>query len=413
MFLIFNFILDFYRRFIYIGIIIYLTIWFIIFQSHSSSISLTELDIFFTSTLCGRLIRYPNLTLTTNELEQLNNEASSFLSFPKDCSLFKRKIKISFEELTYPLAFTILIHSNLDQFDFLLRTIYRHYNYYCIHVDLKSDITLYHEIINRSKCVKNIFFPEKRVNVTWGQFSVLEAEHLCQKELLKQSKQWKYYFNLANSDIPLKTNAEIVQILKLYNQQNDITSLPYHSRVRQNKFLFNRTLPSSISLPFYKGEFHVLLTRTAVEYIHTDSRVTDLYNYLNGSSVPDEHYYSMINRWKETPGFYPYDHDLSQISFMTRYKIWGDRPEARLCRGIFVRGICVFNYQDLWHLATSPHLFANKVYFQQDRLAPYCMAQYLDIRDNIKQEQKKISIIDEEFYKHLKNVQYGKEKLLK
>jgi hypothetical protein len=41
------------------------------------------------------------------------------------------------------------------------------------------------------------------------------------------------------------------------------------------------------------------------------------------------------------------------------------------------------------------------------------MAQYLDIRDNMKQEQKDCSMIDEEFYKQLKNVQYGKEKLLK
>jgi len=409
----FFFILDFQHRWIYISIIIFLIIWFLIFQSRSSSIKPTQLNIFLTSTLCGRLIRYRYLTLTNSELTQLNSEALSFLSFPKDCSLFTREIKISSEELTYPLAFTILIHSNLDQFNFLLRTIYRHHNYYCIHVDLKSPLTLYQAIINRSKCVTNIYLPEKRLNVTWGRFSILEAEHLCQKELLKQSKRWKYYFNLANTDLPLKTNTELVQILKLYNDQNDVTSLPYRSQLRQNKSLFNHPLPSSISSPFYKGEFHVLLTRTAVEYIHTNSRVADLYNYLNGTFVPDEHYYSMINRWKPTPGFYPYDHDLSQISFMTRYKIWSDRPESRLCRGGFVRGICVFNYQDLWHLATSPHLFANKIFFQRDRLIPYCMAQYLDMRDNMKQEQKDFSMIDEEFYKQLKNVQYGKEKLLK
>ncbi len=406
-------ILDFHHRFIYIIIILYLIIWFIIFQFHSLSISPTQLDLFLSSTLCGQLIRDPNLTLTINELKQLNDEASSVLSFSKDCSLFTRQIPISSDELTYPLAFSILVHSNLDQFDFLLRTIYRHHNYYCIHVDSKSSLTLYEAIINRSKCVTNIYITEKRLNVTWGRFSVLEAEHLCQKELLKQSKQWKYYFNLANSDIPLKTNSELVQILKLYNQQNDITSLPYRSQLRQNNFLFNRTLPLSIPLPFYKGEFHVLLTHSAVEYIHTDSRVTDLYNYLNGSIVPDEHYYSMINRWKQTPGFYPYDHDLSQITFMTRYKIWGDRPESNLCRGGYVRGICIFNYQDLWHLATSPHLFGNKVFFERDRIVPYCMAQYLDIRNNIKQEQNEFSMIEEEFYKQLKNVQYGKETLLK
>lgn len=389
----------------------YIILWFVVFQSPSSSTSLNQLDKFLTSTLCGRLIRYPNLTLTSNELEQLNHEALSYLSFPNNCSFFKSERNISSEELSYPLAFSILIHSNLDQFDFLLRTIYRRQNYYCIHVDLKSPITLYQAIKNRTKCVRNIYLSRKRFNVTWGRFSVLEAEHLCQQILLRKSKQWKYYFNLANTDIPLKTNTELVQILKLYNQQNDITSLPYHSQRRQQKMLFNRTLPSSISLPFYKGEFHVLLTHSAVEYIHENSRVHDLYNLLNGTGVPDEHYYSMINRWKETPGYYPYDHDISQITFMTRYKIWSDRPEKPLCHGGFVRGICVFNYQDLWHLATSPHLFANKIFFQRDRLTPYCMAKYLDIRDNFKQKQ--FSIITEEFYKQLENVKYGKEKVLK
>ncbi|CAF3869517.1 unnamed protein product [Rotaria sordida] len=378
------------------------------FHFRSLSISTTQLDIFLNSTLCGRLIRYPNIILTENELIQLNEEASSFFSYSNDCKLFQRPIKISSDELTYPLAFTILIHTNLEQFDFLLRTIYRRYNHYCIHVDLKSSLTLYQAIENRINCVSNIYLLEKRINVTWGDFSVLEAEHLCQKELLKKSLIWKYYFNLANTDLPLKTNFELVQILKLYNNQNDITSLLYHSYLRQRKILFNRTLPPTISLPFYKGEFHVLLSRSTVEYIHKNSRVKDLYNFLNGTSVPDEHFYSIINRWKETPGFYPYDHDLSQITFMTRYKIWNDRPEVRLCHGGFVRGICVFNYQDLWHLATSPHFFANKFFLQHDRLTPYCMAQYLDIRTNMIQGKKDFSMIETDFYKQLNNVRFGK-----
>ncbi|CAF1442255.1 unnamed protein product [Adineta steineri] len=407
----FTFKQYFNRRILYIGIIVYILVWFTIFRSTSLPTSPSNLDIFLSTTICGRLIQQPNLALTTNELTQLENQIERYFSFPKDCTLFTSQTIISSEELTYPLAFTILIYSNLDQFDFLLKTIYRKSNYYCIHVDLKAPAALYEAIKERSSCVTNIYLPQQRVNVTWGRFSVLEAEHLCQQELLKQSTTWKYYFNLANSDIPLKTNFELIQILKLYNNQNDITSLPYTTYRRQkNIFLKNRTLPSSLSLPFYKGEFHILLTRSAVEYIHTNTRPIDLYNFLNGTSVPDEHYYSMINRWKETPGYYPHDHDLNQISFMTRYKIWSDRPEQKLCRGDFVRGICVFNYEDLWHLATAPHLFGNKIFFQTDRGVAYCMAQYLDVRNKMKQENKEYSIIDENFYKQLQNVEFGKKK---
>ncbi|CAF1158633.1 unnamed protein product [Adineta ricciae] len=399
------------RRSILTGLCTYIVIWFIISESKSWPKSPTKLDQFLTSSLCGRLIRYPNTILNPDELKQLENEALKYLSYPKDCRFFKRGSTASTEELTYPLAFTIMIYSNLDQFEFLLQTIYRKSNYYCIHVDLKAPIALYQAIQERVACVTNIFLPKQRVNVTWGQFSVLEAEHLCQKELLQQAKSWKYYFNLANSDIPLKTNTELIQILKLYNNQNDVTSLPYRSQLRQkNPFRSsNRTLPPSITLPFYKGEFHVLLTREAVDFIHMNERVKDLYNFLNGTIVPDEHYYSMINRWKETPGYFSQDHDLSQTSFMTRYKIWADRPERALCRGGFTRTICVFNHEDLWHLATSPHLFANKIFFQRDRSVAYCMGQYLDVRDRMRSEEK-FSMINEDFYRRLNNVALGKRR---
>ena len=72
---------------------------------------------------------------------------------------------------------------------------------------------------------------------------------------------------------------------------------------------------------------------------------------------------------------------------------------------------CVFNYQDLWHVATSPHLFANKVFFQHDRLIPYCIGQYLDVRNQMKQERKDFSITDKDFYMNLKNVRFGKKQL--
>lgn len=402
------FFIEFSRRLLSILLVIYLINWFILFQIRPLPVLESSLDIFLTSNLCGRLIHSPDFHLTPEDLVALDKKAKLFFSTSRGCDLFSHQIPVSTDELTYPLAFTILVHTSLEQFEYLLRIIYRPYNHYCIHVDSKSPDVFYQSIVDRSKCVRNIHVLEQRLNVSWGRFTVLEAEHLCQKDLLEQSNQWKYYFNLANTDIPLKSNFELVRILKMYNNQNDITSLLYRSQLRQNNYRVNRTLPSSIHLPLYKGEFHVLLTRETVEYIHRDSRVADLYDYLNGTMVPDEHYYSILNRWKTTPGYYPYDHDLSQISFMTRYKIWADRPESILCRGGFTRGICIFNHADLWHLATSPHFFANKIFFDRDRITPYCLAQYMNIRDDMKYEEREFSMINEEFYKQLKNVQFGK-----
>ena len=386
-----------------------LLIWlqFSFFEARQSLSSPTRLDIFLNRNPCGRLIRYPDVVLAEKELKHLHSRAALFFAPSSDCRPLHRPRTVSSEELSYPLAFSILIHANVEQFDALLRTIYREHNHYCVHVDLKAPPELYESVVNRSKCVSNIYLPSHRVNVSWGQFSVLEAERSCQAELLRRSTDWKYYLNLANSDIPLKTNHELVRILKLYNNQNDVTSLPYRSQLRQNQSLSHRKLPMSLQLPFYKGEFHVTLSRSAVEFIHRDSRVADLYGFLNGTSVPDEHFYSMINRWPTTPGYYPHDHDLSQISFMTRYKIWSDRPEQRLCRGGFVRGICVFGHEDLWHLATSPHLFGNKNFVERDHLTSYCMALYLDARDASREELRTFSMVDRQFYSQLANVKFA------
>ena len=45
-------------------------------------------------------------------------------------------------------------------------------------------------------------------------------------DMLKIKSNWKYYLNIASQAFPLKTNAELVKILKTYNGSNDIgTSL--------------------------------------------------------------------------------------------------------------------------------------------------------------------------------------------
>ena len=43
-------------------------------------------------------------------------------------------------------------------------------------------------------------------------------------DMLKIDPNWKYYINLASQSFPLKTNAELVKILKTYNGSNDIES---------------------------------------------------------------------------------------------------------------------------------------------------------------------------------------------
>ena len=51
---------------------------------------------------------------------------------------FNEMEAVNNEERHFPIAFGFLIYRNFDQFEQLLRLIYRSYNYYCIHLDNKS-----------------------------------------------------------------------------------------------------------------------------------------------------------------------------------------------------------------------------------------------------------------------------------
>jgi hypothetical protein len=125
------------------------------------------------------------------------------------------------EEASFPLAYSILIFKDVEQFERLLRAIYRPQNYYCIHVDTKSEASFKLAVAGIAACFKNVFLSSASVDVKWGEWSVLEADLNCMRDLL-QFKKWKYFINLTGQEFPLKTNLDIVRILKIYNGANNI-----------------------------------------------------------------------------------------------------------------------------------------------------------------------------------------------
>ena len=159
-----------------------------------------------------------------------------------DCASFKRQRGYfqyipSESERDFPLAFAIVAYRDVEQVERLLRAIYRPHNYYCLHIDIKtksSDFDAFNSIVS---CFDNVFMVQNPVNVTWGEFSVLEAELLCMK-LLWGFKSWKYYINLTGQEFPLKTNLEIVKILKVMKGANivDGSSLRYSIRASTNLY---------------------------------------------------------------------------------------------------------------------------------------------------------------------------------
>lgn len=146
-----------------------------------------------------------------------------------DCECFRSRLgyfteaDTTPEERAFPLAFSLLTYENLQQTERLLRLIYRPHNAYCVHVDRKSDGAMHDGVEALAACLPNVLVARPAVNVTWGEISVVRAELLCVERLLAHSDvPWRYFMNVVARDMPLRTNAELVQILTAYNGANDI-----------------------------------------------------------------------------------------------------------------------------------------------------------------------------------------------
>ena len=159
----------------------------------------------------------------------LNVTDSYYVTATEDCDVFIRERgyilkSMTSEEEHFPIAYSILMFKDVNQVERLLRAIYRPQNYYCIHVDKKASQNTSSAIRSIANCFTNVFLTSRSVDVRWGAFTVLEPELICMEELWRYRK-WKYFINLTGQEFPLKTNLDLVRILKAYNGANDVEAV--------------------------------------------------------------------------------------------------------------------------------------------------------------------------------------------
>ncbi|KAK3105038.1 hypothetical protein FSP39_015825 [Pinctada imbricata] len=179
---------------------------------------------------CGRLFAGDKneigLARTLMKNYSVSKSPEEYIEDAKDCPSYIEKnmfimSSLTDEELNFPLAYSILLYKDVSQFEILLRAIYRPQNFYCVHVDLKSEKNIYDAVSGIAGCFDNVIMTSERFNVSWGKYSILEPEFSCMKQLLKY-KKWKYFINLTGQEYPLRTNAELVKILGAFNLANDV-----------------------------------------------------------------------------------------------------------------------------------------------------------------------------------------------
>ena len=146
---------------------------------------------------CSAIIRGDLQEITKGTVvKSRTSKVEYYLNIAKNCSKFVNQRKYSIkplseEEASFPIAFSLLVYKNVEQVERLLRAIYRPQNYYCIHVDLKSQDAFKEAMKGIVSCFPNVFLASKMVSITWGKPSVLEPELICMRDLWNYTT-WKY-----------------------------------------------------------------------------------------------------------------------------------------------------------------------------------------------------------------------------
>lgn len=325
-----------------------------------------------------------------------------YLNITRDCERFKAQRKfiqfpLSKEELDFPIAYSMVVHEKIENFERLLRAVYAPQNIYCVHVDVKSPETFKEAVKAIISCFPNVFMASKLVPVVYASWSRVQADLNCMEDLLQSSVSWKYLLNTCGTDFPIKTNAEMVLALKMLKGKNSMESeVPSESKKNRWKYRYEVTDtlyptskikdPPPDNLPMFTGNAYFVASRAFVQHVLDNPKSQILVEWVKDTYSPDEHLWATLQRAPWMPGSVP-SHPKYHISDMTaiaRLVKWqyheGDvsmgAPYAP-CSGIHRRAICIYGAGDLYWILQNHHLLANKFDPRVDDNVLQCLEEYL------------------------------------
>ena len=327
---------------------------------------------------------------------------SDYLSLTANCTSFRLKrgyspIRTDDEEKAFPLAFTIRMHESVEQAERLLRAIYRPHNVYCIHIDRKSPSSVHTAMAAVVSCLPNVHLASHFIDYGYGTYSPVETDLICMKDLIQSPVQWKYLLNMAGTEFPLKTNKEIVTILKYLNGSNDVEQLPFFPQIQERyKYKWERygdyirktniTKSPFPGITLLKGCSYNSLSRAFVEWVLSDDEVVvGFLQWLQDTAAPDETVWASLNNHPHAPGGYPVMVTQTSKTFLSREVIW--QWGSAYCQSKLRHQICLLSFHELPWLNQRWELFANKFDLTVDHVGYGCLEQLLQERTRLGQVQ--------------------------
>ncbi|KAK6726226.1 hypothetical protein RB195_004506 [Necator americanus] len=298
-------------------------------------------------------------------------------------------------ERDYPLAYGLIVYKNLVQVLFMLSSFYRPQNEYCIAVSGGADPMFKHIMTDVDECFSNIRVLN-RPRIDWGSYEIINSTFACLKVLSGSETPWKYFQYLAGVDIPLKTNLEMVEILKQWNDTVNAEITWFQpKRIRSKRI-------EAAPLPLYKASLSATVPRAAIDRIVNSSEARALLFFLLNTSIPDESFWGTLTgntekfpipggtdaaKWLEYREQYRRNHSEQLKNFenqkhhmryyLSRYQLWDSN-----CRGKMASGSCIFGINDLSDLLKQPHLVAHKLYIDFEPAAFFCGLKEIRSREN-------------------------------
>lgn len=330
-------------------------------------------------------------------------EDDSIVSLTSDCQTFLttrgyNEVPVSDAELSFPLAYSLVVHKNAPMVERILHAIYSPHNIYCIHYDQKSSPAFIKAIKNLAHCCQNVFIASKLESVEYAHISRLKADLNCLSDLLRSKVKWKYVINLCGQDFPLKSNYELVMELKKLNGSNMLES-SQPSELKRQRFSFQHELknvpyeyhriPVKTSVPkdlpphdieMFIGSAYFVLSWDFVNHISSSQLAKDFLTWSADTYSPDEHFWATLVRVPGVPGqISRSEGDVTDLKSKTRLVKW-NYLEGNLypaCTGIHLRSVCIYGVAELRWLLNYGHWFANKFDPKVDPILIKCLEEKL------------------------------------
>lgn len=325
-----------------------------------------------------------------------------YLNVTQDCAAYVKNrgfitVPLSVEERDFPIAYSMVIHNQIEMFERLLRAVYAPQNVYCVHLDSKSSQEFKNAVEAIVSCMPNVFVASKMVSVVYASWSRVQADLNCMEDLLNSTVQWRYLLNTCGTDFPIKTNLEMVQALQLLQGKNSMESeITSESKKGRWQYIHKvtdtviqtavRKTPPPIDTPMFSGNAYFVVTRDFVQHVIENPKVKALIEWEKDTYSPDEHLWATLQRMPSVPGSNPpaskyQQSDMNSIARLVKWSYHaGDlkqgAPYAH-CAGDYRRAVCVYGAGDLRWLFQNHHLIANKFDPLVDDVAIRCLESFL------------------------------------